>query len=50
MDDIERGLKVSAEKVESLEREIEKAGLISLDQLLEKLQEKEKEKTHKKPT
>jgi hypothetical protein len=37
-----------AEKVESLEREIEKVGLISIDQLLGKLQEKEKEKTPEK--
>jgi hypothetical protein len=49
MDDIERERKVLAEKVESLEREIENVGLISLDQLLEKLKEKEKEKTPEKP-
>jgi hypothetical protein len=49
MDDIERERKVLAEKVESLEREIENVGLISLDQLVEKLKEKEKEKTPEKP-
>jgi len=57
MDDIERGLKVLADKVESLE--IKKAPRVSviltsqssqlLIQLLEKLQEKEKEKTPEKP-
>jgi hypothetical protein len=49
MDDVERERKVLAEKVESLEREIENVGLISFDQLLEKLQEKEKEATPEKP-
>ena len=57
MDDIERGLKVLADKVESLE--IKKASRVSyiltpqstqlLLQLLEKLQEKEKEETPEKP-
>jgi len=57
MDDIERELKVLVEKVESLE--IKKAPRVSyilttqstqlLLQLLEKLQEKEKEATPEKP-
>ena len=57
MDDIERGLKVLADKVESLE--VKKAPRVSyiltpqstqlLLQLLEKLQEKEKEETPEKP-